>query len=172
MAFRPIEMDIHDSFYPKKSKQKAVRKRPCIIANGKCMACGIHERDVPYCVKPSSITIITPMGYIRVVKNRNNAVCKDRKKRFVVKIEVFECFYCGYLFDIKMLTIDHVIPKSKEGEDTEDNTVAACFDCNHGKGDLLPEEYIESDAFLRVPLKRRELVKGKLRKYFSSPIIP
>jgi 5-methylcytosine-specific restriction endonuclease McrA len=38
------------------------------------------------------------------------------------------------------LTIDHVIPKSKGGDDSWDNLVAACLPCNNKKGDRTPEE--------------------------------
>jgi 5-methylcytosine-specific restriction endonuclease McrA len=33
-----------------------------------------------------------------------------------------------------VLEIDHVVPKSRGGTDAESNLVAACEDCNRGKG--------------------------------------
>jgi 5-methylcytosine-specific restriction endonuclease McrA len=38
------------------------------------------------------------------------------------------------------LTIDHVIPKSKGGDDSWENMVAACLPCNNRKGNRSPEE--------------------------------
>ena len=32
-------------------------------------------------------------------------------------------------------TVDHVRPRSRGGKDSDKNTVAACLDCNNGKGD-------------------------------------
>jgi 5-methylcytosine-specific restriction endonuclease McrA len=49
----------------------------------------------------------------------------------------FECQYCG---DSDDLTFDHVIPRSKGGQTTWDNVVAACSPCNLAKGGLLPHE--------------------------------
>ena len=39
------------------------------------------------------------------------------------------------------MTIDHVIPKSKGGEDSFENCVTACRPCNADKDDLTLEEW-------------------------------
>ena len=44
------------------------------------------------------------------------------------------CMYCGNKFADGHLTRDHVVPKSRGGEDRWDNVVAACKRCNHFKG--------------------------------------
>jgi 5-methylcytosine-specific restriction endonuclease McrA len=49
----------------------------------------------------------------------------------------FECQYCGSGDD---LTFDHVIPRSKGGQTTWENVVAACSPCNLTKGGYLPKE--------------------------------
>jgi 5-methylcytosine-specific restriction endonuclease McrA len=58
----------------------------------------------------------------------------------VYKRDNYECVYCGYS-NIKMLTLDHVIPQSKGGKDSWDNLVTACRQCNGEKSDLTLEEY-------------------------------
>lgn len=52
------------------------------------------------------------------------------------------CAYCGKKAD----TIDHVLPRSRGGEWSWLNCVAACEGCNHDKGDRTPEE-------ARMPLR-------------------
>ena len=49
----------------------------------------------------------------------------------------FSCQYCGEPDD---LTFDHVIPRSRGGETSWENVVAACSSCNLKKGDRLPKE--------------------------------
>ncbi|MHB2169467.1 HNH endonuclease [Alsobacter sp. R-9] len=49
----------------------------------------------------------------------------------------FTCQYCGSRDD---LTFDHVIPRSRGGQTTWDNVVAACSPCNLRKGDRMPRD--------------------------------
>ncbi len=44
------------------------------------------------------------------------------------------CVYCGKTYDINDLTIDHVHPRSRGGNDLTTNCVSACKDCNRDKG--------------------------------------
>lgn len=48
------------------------------------------------------------------------------------------CYYCKGTFN--KLSIDHVIPLSKGGENTLENIVAACLECNKRKNAKLVEE--------------------------------
>jgi len=43
------------------------------------------------------------------------------------------CQYCGKKFTVAKLTVDHVLPQSKGGKTTWENTVAACGKCNNEK---------------------------------------
>ncbi len=56
--------------------------------------------------------------------------CRDRNT----------CLYCGGLFPDGKLTRDHIVPRSRGGNDTWDNCVAACRRCNHAKGNRLVYE--------------------------------
>jgi 5-methylcytosine-specific restriction endonuclease McrA len=50
------------------------------------------------------------------------------------------CLYCGGKFDRRDLSRDHVMPRSRGGEDTWENCVTACKRCNQRKADRTPEE--------------------------------
>ncbi len=65
--------------------------------------------------------------YKGVLLNRANLFRRDRG----------QCQYCG---SVKMLTIDHVIPKSKGGKTSWTNLVTACNRCNVLKGDKTLEQ--------------------------------
>lgn len=46
-----------------------------------------------------------------------------------------KCAYCGQPpIDNKSLTIDHVKPRTRGGEDRTSNCIPACRECNHNKG--------------------------------------
>lgn len=46
---------------------------------------------------------------------------------------------CGYCLG-PAKTIDHIMPRSRGGSNTWDNTVAACFSCNNKKDNKTPTE--------------------------------
>ena len=60
----------------------------------------------------------------RVYFTRRNIYLRDR----------FHCQYCGKSYVSEQLTIDHVLPKSRDGHTAWDNVVTACYRCNFSKG--------------------------------------
>jgi len=58
-------------------------------------------------------------------------------KRNVLLRDGYRCAYCGARGP---LTIDHVLPRSRGGKTSFENTVACCPDCNSKKGDRTPEK--------------------------------
>lgn len=82
----------------------------------------------------------------------------------------FACSYCGRRPPEVALQIDHVLPVSLGGTNDEDNLVAACWDCNIGKGDTLlarlePTPDPEMVAAER-PAARVRLQRGKACWYW------
>lgn len=62
--------------------------------------------------------------------NRRNVLARDDHV----------CQYCGRRFPPHMLSIDHVVPRSRGGETTWENVVCACLRCNVRKGGRTPHE--------------------------------
>jgi len=60
----------------------------------------------------------------------------------------YRCQYCGDTIGVKGTTVDHVMPRSRGGPLTWENTVAACRRCNGRKADRTPEE-------AGMPLRKR-----------------
>lgn len=77
---------------------------------------------------------------IRLLKYINVPAAKFMNERppraLIYKRDGNKCQYCG---STKNLTIDHIHPKSKGGEDTWSNLVVACNSCNTQKSDKLLE---------------------------------
>ena len=55
----------------------------------------------------------------------------------VLERDNFRCVYCGRTAAEARLEIDHVHPRNKGGADLVSNLVAACFECNRGKRDVI-----------------------------------
>lgn len=78
----------------------------------------------------------------------------------------FICPYCLKEFPLSKATVDHLIPRSRQGTDEPYNLVWACFRCNNEKGALTPEEYATWKATLDNEVwKKLEFIRrgGKTR---------
>jgi 5-methylcytosine-specific restriction endonuclease McrA len=78
-------------------------------------------------------SIVRLTRYINVPRKR---IILSRKN--IIKRDSHQCQYCG--IRTGSVTIDHVIPKVRGGEETWENLVCACVKCNNKKGNRTPEE--------------------------------
>jgi hypothetical protein len=60
-------------------------------------------------------------------------------KEMLLARDRYICAYCAQRFKYDQLDLEHIIPKSKGGEDSWTNLVAACKACNHRKANRTPE---------------------------------
>ena len=65
--------------------------------------------------------------------------------------DAYTCQYCGESPGRQLLTVDHVIPRSRGGAHDWDNLVSACACCNQKKGSLTPQE--ASMQLIRKPFE-------------------
>jgi 5-methylcytosine-specific restriction endonuclease McrA len=61
-------------------------------------------------------------------------------RRNVLARDDHQCQYCGRHLPTHLLSIDHVLPRSRGGETTWENVVCACLACNTKKGGRTPHE--------------------------------
>jgi len=66
--------------------------------------------------------------YKKIMLTRKNILARDAHR----------CQYCGTAKG--PMTVDHVVPKMKNGNDSWENMVCACVKCNNKKGDRTPEK--------------------------------
>ena len=90
-------------------------------------------------------------------KTKTKRKALSKKLRFeIFKRDAFQCQYCGKTPPSVVLEIDHIQPVCKGGENSEENLLTACFDCNRGKsGELLTKTPI-SIAKQNSLLKEKE----------------
>lgn len=58
-------------------------------------------------------------------------------RSMIYKRDQHKCQYCS---STKNLTLDHIVPKSRGGDDSWENLVVACSTCNTKKGDKFLEQ--------------------------------
>ena len=84
------------------------------------------------------LSVYVKVPFKKIILSRKNILRRDGHR----------CQYCGRTE--VALTVDHLMPVSRGGEDTWENLVCACVDCNNRKGDRTPDE-------ARMPLPRRPI---------------
>jgi hypothetical protein len=71
----------------------------------------------------------------------------------------FCCAYCGSIFGSANLSRDHIVPRSRGGEDSWGNVVTSCKRCNQRKGNkLLKEANLELLYVPYVPVFNEALI--------------
>ncbi len=101
--------------------------------------------------------VIRLLSYERLPKqtvrfNRRNIFARDGNR----------CQYCGKRFPTSELSLDHVIPRSRNGDTSWENIVCSCVKCNVRKGGRTPLE--AHMKLVRAPFKpkRSPLLTVKL----------
>ncbi len=94
-------------------------------------------------------------------------VHKKYQPRKMTKLEIFNrdkftCQYCGK--EVKDLTLDHVIPRHRNGQHTWENVVTACIPCNRKKAGRTPAE-------AGMPLLRQPRAPGNIGFYIPHQFL-
>ena len=102
------------------------------IASGKVIRSAHSTMEFPSVIK---LAHFIHVPFKKVILSRKNILRRDGH----------QCQYCGARSG---LTVDHIHPKSRGGEDSWENLVTACLRCNNKKGSMTPDEG-------RMPLKKK-----------------
>ena len=113
---------------------------------------------VPKLLYPSVIVLKSYVSKRRfsLTLNRRNIIWRDKNI----------CQYCGKKYGYDYLTMDHVIPQCKGGEDSWTNLVTSCKGCNGDKG------YKSLKEFGKKPLTKPKKPAITIRDYYRNiPIL-
>jgi len=100
-------------------------------------------------------SVIRRRIYINIRRRRE---ASSMKRLRIYTRDKFRCQYCGDKKPAGELTLDHILPRSRGGDNSPVNVVTACLACNNRKGDRTPAEarmpMLTSQSALRVKLER------------------
>ncbi|HET9426375.1 MAG TPA: HNH endonuclease [Gemmatimonadaceae bacterium] len=71
------------------------------------------------------------------------------KRDRVFERDDFRCVYCGKRFAAGELSVDHVEPRVRGGDQSTGNLVTACRGCNNLKGHRRVSEFLRDDVVAR-----------------------
>jgi len=96
----------------------------------------------------------------------------DEKKQKIFEKDKFICQWCNKKPPIKELVIDHFIPITLGGDNTEENLVTSCIRCNSYKWMFSPIEFLERKLDFINPTEKLIKMIENLKKigYQQYPI--
>src|SRR6201986_2495778 len=112
-----------------------LRRAVCLVLGDKAEI--VHDDATGRLLHAATVQVVTPSvirlrRYVRIPQR--NRVPLTRAA--LMRRDNYRCAYCGRHGE----TIDHVLPRSRGGQHTWENCVAACQMCNHRKADRLLSE--------------------------------
>jgi 5-methylcytosine-specific restriction endonuclease McrA len=112
-----------------------LRRAVCLVLGDKAEI--VHHDTGGRLLHAATVAVATPSvirlrRYVRIPQR--NRVPLTRAA--LMRRDNYKCAYCGRHGE----TIDHVLPRSRGGQHTWENCVAACQMCNHRKADRLLSE--------------------------------
>jgi 5-methylcytosine-specific restriction endonuclease McrA len=100
-------------------------------------------------------SVVRRRTYINVRRRREASGMK--RLRIYIR-DKYRCQYCGERKLPATLTLDHIYPRSRGGDNSPVNIVTACLACNNRKGNRTPDEarmpLLTTQTALRVRLER------------------
>jgi HNH endonuclease len=107
----------------------------------------VRDKDDGLPIVGGSLRVPRVLHLRRYERVRRTAIRLTRKN--LMLRDAHQCQYCARRPPLRDLNIDHVLPRSRGGEDSWENLVTACRACNLRKGRRTPEE--ASMGLLRSP---------------------
>jgi 5-methylcytosine-specific restriction endonuclease McrA len=110
----------------------------------------LRPADESEVIRTGSLSLRVPEVVVLTRFDRVAEQAVSFSRRNLYKRDKFTCQYCGGQPGPAELTVDHVVPRSHNGETSWLNCVLACVDCNARKANRTPEQ-------AKMPLKREPI---------------
>ncbi len=141
----------------------------------------VEERDGSRVLRSPRTTFPVPSVIRRrtYINIRQRREASGMKRTRIYMRDKFRCQYCGDKKAPRELTLDHILPRSRGGDNSPFNVVTACVSCNQRKGNRTPSEarmpLLTPQSALRVKLERVVLchyaeARTEWRKYLFMDV--
>jgi len=134
-----------------------VARAMCLMLKGTVF---VEEFDGVRVLHSPSTTFRVP-SVIRLrcfINIRRRREASGMKRLRIYMRDKFRCQYCGDKRNSSELTLDHILPRSRGGDNSPVNIVTACVACNNRKGSRTPDEarmpLLTTQTALRMKLER------------------
>ena len=108
-----------------------------VFLNKKYISCEIYRKNFK---NLNNFVVIGLRYYGKNVNRRTNGYAKN-----YIKVHDNEkCLYCNKRLTNKNVTVDHIVPISKGGNNTQVNMIVCCKKCNNERGDMSYKNYMKS----------------------------
>jgi len=114
------------------------RRAVCLMIQNKVEVLKYGDRQIANVGRTVVITLPLILRLLKLVRSIYKNRVPFRPKNVLIR-DNWTCQYCGST-DRGNLTIDHLVPKSRGGQNIFENCVASCKGCNNRKGDRTPRE--------------------------------
>lgn len=116
-----------------------IKRAIVLLVSGKAEPLNLTHNTIQTIPVHSPSMVLQVPEHIRLTFSGTERLWKvpPVNRREVLRRDHYSCQYCG---STRQLTLDHVLPRSKGGQHTWDNVVAACERCNARKGDRTPAQ--------------------------------
>lgn len=129
---------------------------------------GDFHDDQPYITSATELWMV-PTIIVVTTKYFHRPKKKRLSLHELALVHDYTCQYCLEKFPLKELTIDHIFPRSKGGEDYHENRTLACRKCNSEKGSEYPVFDINGKKVKapQIPqfLLRTKKIRGEWRQF-------
>ncbi len=103
----------------------------------------LHKAEMVSAIKERSVrSTSSAMPFPSVIRLSNFVRVPFKKvilsRKNILRRDGHRCQYCGSASI--SLTVDHIMPRSRGGEDSWENLISACLRCNNRKGSHTPDE--------------------------------
>lgn len=111
-------------------------------------------------INTTSLRLAVPR-VIRLLKYDRSPKLEVRlTRKNIYERDAYTCQYCGKVFAMEKLNLDHVTPRSRGGKNTWENLVCSCIECNRKKKARTPKE--AGMHLLSIPYKPKSLSTFKV----------